>query len=368
MVMKANMEGSTGVVVAEDLSQEEWLERRQQYSAVSRRTKAPLFSCVDCYHPLHPKENHHHTRFFAHNPDAPDTCPLKTCDGESPEHKRLKLGIYRTIKKMSGWDADIEAVAPAPDVATGKPIKVDVTATRQKLAPRVSVPKLQGWEVQLSGIDDGHVLDRQEARDLWLERCTWVTRHRPSWAQLLPWYQVSPATDEHPDLVVDGVFRWEEYGGVGTGGRDVHEPPFPAELMVKHQLRGAVFVQGFGWRLQDTGPTRKRQPPQRRETVKGVVAAYCERTNALPEECRGWSDEAWQTWAAVAREKHNHGEKLDGVDVEAMVRWPELSPPRPSLFAADYVEQLCLLCGQPVVVPISDETPIHHRCAWEASR
>lgn len=366
MVMKANVEGRTDFVVADDLSQEEWLELRREQHAVVRRTKAALCSCVDCGHPLHPKENQLHTRFFAHNPDAPDTCPLKTCDGESSEHKRLKLGIYRAVKKRAGWDADIEAVAPDADAATGKPVKVDVIATRQKFAPAVAAPKLQGWEVQLSGLDDGHVLDRQEARDLWLERCTWVTRHRPSWATLLPWYQVAPANDEHPDLVVDGVFRWEKFTEAGRGGHFVNEPPFKADLMVAHQLSGAIFAEGFGWLLQ--ADKRKKKGPQvlRRETVKSVVADYCNRTAALPEETRTWTDDDWMRWAAAAHDRVRLGLKPTDLDNAAMVRWPQLSVEE-LIGVADLSQRMCVVCQQSVIVSASDEIPIHHRCAWGAS-
>ncbi|MEY2476786.1 MAG: hypothetical protein QOG87_2101 [Actinomycetota bacterium] len=366
------MEGRTDPVVSVDVAEPEWVDLQRQHHDVRRRLHAPLFTCVDCHHPLHPKRNERGTQFFAHNPDAPDTCPLKALEhSESPEHQRLKVAIYRAAKRTGGWDADIEVPAPDPDPITGKPVRVDVVAKRQAPGPAGS-PALQGWEVQLSPIVEGHVLSRQEHRDRFLDRCTWVTRSRPAWAESLPWYQIAPKTDDHVDLVVGGVVRWVEYGA-GRGGDYFDEDPFPQDDMVRYVLRGARWTQDIGWELRDTTTARRpgqRQP--RRESVQGIVADYCNRTIALPEYTREWSDRDWFNYSKVAHDRRQHNERLGELELEAIFRFPA-----PGLLEGADLEALtlrafdhltdtrpCILCGDVVVVSASVEFPVHHRCAW----
>ena len=309
--MKASVEGRTNVVIAADLPEEEWLELRREHKAVRRRIARPLCSCVDCEHPLHPKQNSRGTRFFAHNPEAPETCPLKVSDGESPEHQRMKLSIYRAAKRVAGWDADVEVKAPDADPVTGRPVIVDVVARRRDGLAREWTPPVQGWEVQLTRTHEGDLLDRQEQRDRWLGRCTWITTERTPWAPLVPWYQVTLETREHPDLVVDGVNRWEQYDEAGRGGRYVQEDPFPADSMVGFILRGARWTDIAGWELQfAAGAPQKGPRRSRRESVRGAVAEYCDRMLALPEFARGWTDADWLRYAPVAHDRRRRGESL----------------------------------------------------------
>ena len=375
--MKANIEGLGEGVVAADMPDTQWTDVRQEHAQVRRtRVSAWLCSCVDCGHPMFPKVSVHGHRFFAHRPGALDSCPLRATDGESEGHRRRKLAIYRAVTKVRGWTAEIEARAPGLDPITMRPVIVDVVARRTTGASvAANRTPLQGWEVQLSKVDDGHVLNRQQFRERWLDRCTWVTDYRPSWAQRLPWYQLA-GTESRGDLVVDGVFRWDT-----VRAEDVREDPFPADAMVKYVLRGALWAQDEGWRLEYLRPSsanRPRRAALSRQNVKGVVADYCTRQDVLPAEARGWTDVDWRRYSRIALDRRNHGERLSILDREAIARCPttDLGDDLDELIAAEGIPAYdhlrdtkpCILCGQITVVSISVDFPLHHHCAWHVAR
>lgn len=376
MVMKAILDGFAEPIVSIDMADEEWRQVRYGYTREKRRRGkygSNLF-CPDCAHPLYPKQNERGTRFFAHMPDAPDTCPLKAVEGESPEHRLLKIAIYRTARKVKGWTADLEVRAPEADPLTGHPVVVDVVAKREA-APIAAGGGLQGWEVQTTAMDEGTAMERQEHRDRWLSRCTWVTRTRPQWAERLPWYEVQMRTEHHGDLVVDGVVEWHELGG-GRGG--VFEPvgPFPHEQMVRSVLRGALWQDGIGWQLRPDGKPRtagRRLP--RKESIKRSVAAYCAREQHVPDIARNWSETEWQRCAVAAFARRDRGERLTDVHISALARFAALTAlpdVDENAYGGGYDHLTdawpCVLCGEIVIVSDSHDYPMHHACRWRAQR
>lgn len=378
--MKAVAEEFADVVVAVDVQPVHWLELKRQHQIVRRQVKAKwLFQCPDCGHPLCPKNSQLGTQFFAHAPDAPATCPLKALEGESPEHKQLKVEIYRAARRVSGWTAELEAKAPEADPISGRPVVIDVVArrTREAGTPGGTQP-LQGWEVQLSTIDEGRVLTRQELRDRWLGRCTWVTRQKPRWSGRLPWYQVARTGDDR-HLVVDGVVRWDE-----KAGDYVREDPFQSETMVRYILRGALWVQDIGWQFQPSTPgaaagsKRLQHLALSTQNVRGVVAEYCDRMRALPDLTRRWTDADWFRYAKTAHDRRAHGEKLSLIDRTAIARFPALE-----LYETDDVASLladttpydsqhdakpCIICGKIATTSASFDFPLHHHCAWHVAQ
>lgn len=249
---------------------------------------------------------------------------------------------------------------------------------RQTDTAPVEVPRLQGWEIQLAPIDTGHVLERQEFRDRWLGRCTWVTRQRPMWSDRLPWYEVALATEDHPDLVVDGVVRWELYDpkNRALGSRYVLEDPFRADVMVPAVLHGARWTEGVGWELDYATAQRRRGPREaRRQSVRGIVAEYCNRTAKLPEFSRSWTETDWWRFAILAHDRRVRGEALTDLDRAAIARCPapSLADPlyeasTPALYDSLRDTRPCIICGGIVVVSSSIEFPVHHRCAWYVAR
>ena len=83
-------------------------------------------------------------------------------DGESEEHRRLKMDIFRAISSVPGWTAGVEERNGEVDPDTGAPATVDVVAFISQERQQRSRPL--GFEVQLSRITDGKVLDRHAIR------------------------------------------------------------------------------------------------------------------------------------------------------------------------------------------------------------
>ena len=371
VVMRATVEGQSQEVVAPDLNDEDWLELRTEHQRIRHRSSASLCRCSNCGHALHPKQMRT-TRFFAHNPDPDNPCPLRVMDhSESPDHRNLKLSIYRAVKREPGWDAMIESIAPEKDPVTKKPIIVDVTAERRRNIPaRDEVPRVQGWEVQLGSLDEGKALERQEVRQRWLGRCTWVTRSdRASWADRIPWYQVR--TVDELELVVDGVNRWDQ-----AAGTYVNEEPFPADQMVGYMLRGAFWAQDAGWRLEFANQPGHRGQRRRSQSTRSMVGEYCDRLGRLPEEIRRWSDADWRRYAPLAHEKRNRGETLTDLERIAISRFPtvdselaghEFEPHIVLPYRQDDLKP-CFHCRQPVAVSVAADYPLHHHCAWHIAR
>lgn len=371
--MKAHVEGHGEPVVAAELDPDEWIELRRTHHAARRTVRKPLCTCPDCGHGLHPKEFGGTTRFFAHNPASPPDCPLKALDGESGEHRRLKQEIFSAIRRVKGWKPDVEFRAPEPHPVTGRPVFVDVVATRTDPRRRLySKAGMRGWEVQLGRLDAGHVLDRHEHRARFLERCSWMTESRPAWANQLPWYQIA-SDPEHGDLVVDGVVRLHKHDDPALGTDYFLEPAFPHADLVRAILTGARWSEGVGWELAFSNGRATRGPKPQRRTVKGQVAEFCNRMRELPEETRAWSDEDWLKVALTADDRLSRNEPLTRLEAAALARFPA---PIASRIALEGLEaqpaydplgapQPCVICSAAVVVTIDPSLPIHHRCAWQ---
>ena len=369
--MKAVVEGRTSEVVAADLPEEEWVDLKTEHQRVRHRMKSSLCRCTDCGYPLHPKQRGL-TRFFAHNPDPDNPCPHRAAEqNETPDHRNLKLAIYKAVREEPGWTAKVEVIGPENDPVTKRPVIVDVTAERHRgqVLPNWTEP-IQGWEVQVSPQDDGLTLERQEQRMHWLGRCTWVTRKdRPSWADRVPWYQVKQA--EGAEVLVDGVGRWDQ-----IVGEYVNEEPFPAELMVRYILRGALWTDETGWLLEYAGEPRSRR--RRASASAGsAVASYCERLKRLPEYAQGWTEEDWRRYAPLAHDRRRRGEPLTDLDEVAISRCPVLAsaldspvlgPLAPCELRDSGRVRPCIQCHQPVVISVAVDYPLHHHCAWHLQR
>ena len=127
MVMKAHVEGLTDPVISLDTEDDEWQELRQAHFEGRRAAGRGPCTCVDCGHPMHPKQiTSTGTRVFAHDREAPDNCALKETEGENLEHRHLKAAIYKAIKAVPGWRPELEVPAPEVDPLTGRPVVVDV--------------------------------------------------------------------------------------------------------------------------------------------------------------------------------------------------------------------------------------------------
>lgn len=371
MVMKAAVTGRSDPVIADDLPDPEWYELRTEHHRVRHRAKNSLCSCVDCGHPVHPKQVRD-TRFFAHNPDPANPCPLKILEaGESPDHRHLKLSIFKAVRREPGWEAEIESSSPESDPVTKKPVVIDVVARRRARQAAASwTPRVQGWEVQLGPMDRGKAEERQEFRRRWLGLCTWVTRSdRRSWADTVPWYQVRKAGEEGPELVVDGVTRWSP-----RLGAYVNEGPFPADLMVGYMLRGALWADGH-WMLDYVAEPRSHKRLPRSEPTKALVAEYCDRANRIPEEARGWTGEDWARYAPMAYYRRQAGEQLTPLDHMAIARCPGFEIDRQAelaqMYPADHVldnRPRCVHCDQVVSISVEADYALHHHCAWHLQR
>ncbi len=127
MVMTVVPPDGSEPIVSVDLEPDQWVELKRQHQSVRRAVQGQwLFRCVEGHHPLIPKTNSLGTQFFAHAPDPPAECVLKTLDGESPEHRLLKVAIYRAARRVSGWTGALEVATPEPDPLTNRPVIVDV--------------------------------------------------------------------------------------------------------------------------------------------------------------------------------------------------------------------------------------------------
>jgi hypothetical protein len=368
MVMKAGMAGEANPVNSADLERDDWVELRRMYVDAQRaRGSSRLLYCLDCGHTLYPRE-HWRTGspHFAHNPGSPEWCELHG-GGESAEHDRLKTAIYRSIKRVKGFDADMEVETPNVDKITGRPGRVDVVA----LPVTAGAGELNGWEVQLSPMSEGRALSRQEHREAWLTRCSWVTKSKPRWASTLPWYRVEKPTERSADLVVEGVQR-----EIRADWEVSYEPvdAFPASQMVRYILKRRVdWNDVTGWLLAAT-----RTPSstgKKKSTAKGRAAAWCDRELGLPDFVLRWTEEEWQHWALGAHARLLAGERLQHLDEAAIARYPvgdgldeDLEP----LVFDDYDTLVdirpCTICLDLVVSSASSAFPIHHHCAWHVGR
>src|SRR6266513_1062193 len=108
MIKAEDREGN--LVVAPALSEEEWREYRRWHASALKQ-KQWVFRCPNCRGQLTPKELvAYGTWFFAHRPSAdPASCSLIEVGGQSQEHIRLKTLFYTSIKRVPGWQADVEA-------------------------------------------------------------------------------------------------------------------------------------------------------------------------------------------------------------------------------------------------------------------
>jgi hypothetical protein len=372
MVMKALVEGFSEPVVAEDMTVEQWTDLRRQQASIKRMRGRSPCTCVDCGSPMHPKQNGLETRFFAHNPAEERPCDLRDATaGESEEHRRLKMAVYRAAKAVQGWECDVEVRDHSRHPVTRKPVVVDVVAKRNTARPRVDTGALQGFEVQLSTMSEGEALSRQEVRDRWLSRCTWITKHQPSWSGQLPWYRIHRADSD--DVVVDGVVRWDEQRREYD-----REEPFPADAMVKYILRGARWVRDIGWELSYARNSKGRpaRANLKRRDVRGVVADYCTRFGEAPEFTYRWTDVEWGRYALLALERRDRGEPLSDLDRLAITRCPMLDLASENAnggISGEVFDHLldrfpCIICHDLVVVSVAVEFPVHHHCAWHIAR
>jgi hypothetical protein len=365
MVIKSSMEGEPHPVIAAALPDDQWAELQKMVIQARRRGR-DLLRCVDCRHPMYARQAASGTRHFVHTPHGNGACGLTISGGEGAEHDRLKTVIYKAIKKVRGFDADVEHETSTVDPVTGRPGRVDVVAI-----PADRTDGLRGWEVQLSSMTEGQVLTRQESREAYLERCTWVTQSRPRWAHQVPWYRIG-----HPllpgDLVTDGVNREVE---LGDGQGIVYEPldPFPSDQMVRYILRRRViWTDVEGWVL-DPGRTRIRRHRRQRKSQRGRAAEWCSREEALPEYVARWGDGDWALWARGAHARGEAGEDLSALDEAAIARFPlpdffedETFPRMPFDRLVD--QRPCVSCGQLTVVSARADEPIHHHCAMHLAR
>lgn len=285
-MIKAQVRGEATIVIASDIADESWLELRQEANR-AKRLGDRLFTCVDCRQPVHPKEfSERGTRWFAHNPGPHGGCALVTVGGESPEHVRLKTTIYQAAKKVAKWDADVEVPTGDVDNDTGKPAVVDVVAIRQGVA-QIQRDDRRAFEVQLSALDAGHLLNRQEIRERFASRSTWVTTKRYQWSAMVPWYQVEPHNEQHPDLVVDGVLSMDE-----DTGECALVPPFEAYRMVGLILgRRMPWIGDLGGFILNYGAQPGGKAPRRSQvqaSKSSRVADWCDRPvvpTELAEPC-----------------------------------------------------------------------------------
>lgn len=281
-MIKAQLRGEPRPVVASELDEQTWLDLR----TASSRTRyvggqVRLFSCVDCRQPVHPKQSTERgTRWFAHNPGPHGGCALAVVGGESPEHVRIKTSIYKAAKRVAKWDAEVEVPTGDLDPDTGRPAVVDVVAMRQGIAyPKRDDRRV--FEVQLSSLNVGDLLNRQEIRERFASRSIWVTTKRFQWAEQVPWYQIEAKTEQHPDLVVDGVLAQDD-----ASGECSLVPPFEADRMA-----GLIIGQRMPW-IGDLGGfilnygVRSGRIPKRsskRPSKRSRVAGWCDRP-VVPDE------------------------------------------------------------------------------------
>lgn len=280
------------VVVAPALAEEEWRDYRQWHAAEQKHGRA-VFRCPDCRGRLYPAElTHYGTWYFSHyGSDTKKACLLRELDGESSEHRRLKMVFYQAINSTGGWQADVEVASGDHDEES----VLDVLATRQ--VPKPERDDRYGFEVQLSPQNEGVVLNRQEIRERWTARTTWITTKKYSWSEHLPWFKIGAADTPLADQVIDGVM-------VQTGDLDypwVVAEPFPAQDMTRRILRGTVnYASNFGWRLFADGPVTVRP---RRERRGEFVREGCDRPVAkhiielddhFIANPQAWPEDSWR--------------------------------------------------------------------------
>lgn len=373
MAMKAHVDREPEAVVAELLEESAWQQLCTDATRATRRGRGKAYHCwcTECGWGMHPKRiSMTGTRFFAHNRGNTFNCSLH--NGETEEHRRLKIDIYRAIRSVPGWSAGIEEATDALDPVTGKPARVDVVAYDDK-RPEGRSAKL-GFEVQLSAMTDGQAMDRQEIRERWMERCTWVTKSHPSWVDRLPWYQVDCLEGSRNYLVIDGVVT---EGPVEEGGTAFFKvDPFPAQVMVRRMLqRSTYWAEGEGWIMQDAVGHRRHR---RGEPIRGrreLLEDHCHREITVADFALGWSEAEWMRYAAGAHERRRRGTFLTDLDRAAFVRYPFLDMEDLPLYQSpalpyDRMSMTlpCIWCGQVVIVTWDSGQPLHHRCRWERER
>jgi hypothetical protein len=209
--------------------------RRDHAKALDRGEH--LLACVNCgasMHPYRPGPD-----LFRHDPGQAHRCAVAR--RESVRHDNLKRLIAGAAGRVKGWSADVEVPGDGVDPDTGRPPVVDVVASRDSPQP---FERPHGFEVQLSSATDAQVLNRQQVRDLFLERTDWVTPGRPAWRHQVPWLGIG---DEPGTVhVVEGIVLPVD----GPGGTDYQ--PAEAEALtrvVADMLRGGAsqlrWVQGL---------------------------------------------------------------------------------------------------------------------------
>ena len=194
-----------------------------------------LLACPNCAGNVHPVRYGWGLDILAHDPGQGHTCAIAR--GESARHDSLKRLIAGAADRVKGWTADVEVPGDGVDPDTGRPPIVDVVASRETPLP---FERPFGWEAQLSPASDASILNRQEVRDLFLERCSWVTPGRPAWRYQVPWLGIGD--DPGTTMVVDGIV-------VDTGAD--YQPGEPEPL---------------------TARRRRHAPPRRPPTAMGARA------------------------------------------------------------------------------------------------
>jgi hypothetical protein len=135
--------------------------------------------------------------FWKHNPGAASRCLLADVypNGQSEEHFAAKLAIVKTLRLMTGWNAEPERRFGQDDEA----VIPDVYAWHDQPSPH---QRPIAWEVQLAPQTHGEFIDRTErTRRIGGVRTAWVTPYDDDLDQ-----QMGIVTDSTGSIVTGRIY------------------------------------------------------------------------------------------------------------------------------------------------------------------
>lgn len=318
MVLTAIVKDLTEPVSIIDMTGDEILELQKDHEKALKRDRR-IFFCPECRSALYLQ----HRKIidlwlFCHWPGTGHDCSIRA--SESDGHIFLKTYYCNAARAVPGFVAVVEQKVDIVDPETGRAAVVDVMASRTDGTDHY------GFEIQLSAMSEGTAENRHERRlESSMQSCSWVTVTRPTWADRIPWSQVSKTSIAKQCVVVDGVARFQR-GSEWGQGNVVRVEPFPAKTMVRSQLlHKMLWTPTMGWTWPDSllANPRPQRPARANSTAAQRAQKWCDRDDMTPEWAANWTDDDWQVQAHEAHSVFTmRNRKLELIDDLALGRWP----------------------------------------------
>ena len=306
------------------------------HSAKKRQDVGIDSVCKGCHHPVHLVHHPCGSWYWRHNRGRPHDCSqVEFNHSESAEHHRGKLLIAQGLNGLQGWSVEPERHGSKG----GTDVFVDVFAERTEDA----VHALQvdtAFEVQLSPQSTGDFVARTASiREVTGAQAVWATPHAAS-------------LDSVCGLIVDGSAAMVVDRAYTHVDQEAALDPLALDRAVRGIWGGRrryEFAQSGDiistdprarppWIVWTRGQGAPRTVARRVRPTDVPIDRDCDRPEALTSvtEIRrpatdsrseylteGWTDAHWEGRSRMALARRYAGVALDGVDFEALRRFPE---------------------------------------------